>query len=189
VTPATLLDEVDVEAWWKPEADVAVRLLRGLAAACAAEPALNASFDDRRSARIVHERVDVAIAIQTREGLFAPVLRDVAQAAPAELRAGIEALEAQAEARSLRPEDLRDATITLSNFGALGGRHALLVVVPPQVAIVGAGRVERRVVAREEQITIRALLPLSLTFDHRVVTGAEAARFVAALREDLTRAD
>jgi pyruvate dehydrogenase E2 component (dihydrolipoamide acetyltransferase) len=64
-----------------------------------------------------------------------------------------------------------------------------LVVVPPQVAIVGAGRVERRVVAHEEQIAVRAMLPLSLTFDHRVVTGAEAARFVAAMREDLARAD
>jgi len=84
-------------------------------------------------------------------------------------------------ARRVKPEDLRGQTITLSNFGTLGGRYAELVVVPPQVAIIGAGRIVERVVARNGETVIRRLLPLSLTFDHRVVTGGEAARFMAAL--------
>lgn len=85
------------------------------------------------------------------------------------------------------PEELRGATITLSNFGMIGGRFASLVVVPPQVAIIGAGRIGQRVVAHEGQPVVRAVLPLSLTFDHCVVNGGEAARFLVALKLDLER--
>jgi len=97
-------------------------------------------------------------------------------------------MRADAAARSIPPEELRGATITLSNFGMIGGRFANLVVVPPQVAIVGAGRAAQRVVAREGVPAVRRVLPLSLTFDHRVVTGGEAARFLMALRSDLEQA-
>jgi pyruvate dehydrogenase E2 component (dihydrolipoamide acetyltransferase) len=90
-------------------------------------------------------------------------------------------------ARAIPPDELRGATITLSNFGMIGGRFANLVVVPPQVAIVGAGRTTKRVVVHEDQPAVRRVLPLSLTFDHRVVTGGEAARFLAALRADIER--
>ena len=70
----------------------------------------------------------------------------------------------------------------------IGGRFATLVIVPPQVAIVGAGRVNQRVMMREGQMAVRRVLPLSLTFDHRVVTGGEAARFLVALRSNLEQA-
>jgi len=82
---------------------------------------------------------------------------------------------------------LAGATITLSNFGMVGGRFASLVVVPPQVAIVGAGRIAPLVVAHRGRPAVRRVLPLSLTFDHRVVTGGEAARFMVALKSDLER--
>ena len=185
IASATVMDEVDVERWWVPEADVALRLVRAIATACAAEPALNAWFDERRLARSLHRQVDLAIAIQTQEGLFAPVLRGVESATETETRQSIDRLAAAAAARTLQPSELRGATITLSNFGRLGGRHAMLVVVPPQVAILGAGRIEARVVVRDGAPAVRSTLPLSLTFDHRAVTGAEAARFLASAREDL----
>ena len=86
------------------------------------------------------------------------------------------------------PEELRGATITLSNFGVFGaGRFAELMVIPPQVAIAGAGRVRAEAVAAEGQVAVHRVLPLSLTFDHRVVTGGEAARFLATLKADLER--
>ena len=91
--------------------------------------------------------------------------------------------------RTLTPAELRGGSITVSNFGSLGGRYGALVVVPPQVAIVGAGRIERRPVAIGGSIGVHRLLPLSLTFDHRAVTGGEAARFLAALAADLETAD
>ena len=94
-------------------------------------------------------------------------------------------MRADAVARSIPPGELRGATITLSNFGMIGGRFANLIVVPLQVAIIGAGPVAQRVVAHLGQPAVRRVLPLSLTFDHRVVTGGEAARFLVALKSDL----
>ena len=96
-------------------------------------------------------------------------------------------MRADARARAIPPEELRGATITLSNFGMIGGRFASLVVVPPQVAIVGAGRASLHATVHQDEVTVGRMLPLSLTFDHRVVTGGEAARFLLALKSDLER--
>ena len=184
VAPATLTDEVDIEDW-AAGTDVSVRLIHAMAAACAAEPALNAWFDGQRMARRVHTVVDLGIAIDTPDGLFVPVLRDTGRRTMAELRQDLDALRTQVTTRGIAPEAMRGQTITLSNFGMLGGRHAALVVIPPQVAIVGAGRIAPQVVALEGRPAVRRTLPLSLTFDHRAVTGGEAARFMAALMCDL----
>ncbi len=86
-------------------------------------------------------------------------------------------------------EELRGQTITLSNFGMFGGRHAALVVLPPQVAILGAGRLQDRVVVAGGKPAVHPVLPVSLTFDHRAVMGGEASRFLAALIADLERPD
>jgi pyruvate dehydrogenase E2 component (dihydrolipoamide acetyltransferase) len=186
IVPATLTDEADVDAW-PPGTDATVRLVRALAAACRAEPALNAWYEPDPPARRVHGVLDLAIAVDTEEGLFAPVLHDVGAAEPADLRSRLDALVEAVRARTVPPADLRGATLTLSNFGTLGGRHAALVVVPPQVAILGAGRIAPRAVAVAGRIEARRTLPLSLTFDHRAVTGGEAARFLAAVVADLER--
>jgi 2-oxoisovalerate dehydrogenase E2 component (dihydrolipoyl transacylase) len=184
VAPATLTDDADIEDW-AAGTDVTVRLIHAMAAACTAEPALNAWFDGQRMARRLHTVVDLGIAMDTPDGLFVPVLRDVGRRAMAELRQELDALRTQVKTRGITPEALRGQTITLSNFGMLGGRHASLVMIPPQVAIVGAGRIAPQVVALEGQPAVRRMLPLSLTFDHRAVTGGEAARFMAALVRDL----
>jgi pyruvate dehydrogenase E2 component (dihydrolipoamide acetyltransferase) len=186
VVPATLTDEADVEAW-PNGTDVTVRLARAIVSGCHVEPALNAWYDGKSIARRLHQKVDLAIAMDTGDGLFAPVLRGVQSRDPADLRRGLDAMKRDVLARTVPLEELRGATITLSNFGTLGGRHAALVVVPPQVAIVGAGRIAPRVVAGDGQPTIHRLMPLSLTFDHRAVTGGEAARFLTAMIADLQR--
>jgi pyruvate dehydrogenase E2 component (dihydrolipoamide acetyltransferase) len=90
-------------------------------------------------------------------------------------------------ARRMLPEELRGATITLSNFGMIAGKYAAPVVLPPTVAILGAGRIRMDVVAFEGAPAIRRILPLSLTFDHRVVSGGEAGRFLAAALEELAK--
>ncbi|HZT18074.1 MAG TPA: dihydrolipoamide acetyltransferase family protein [Dongiaceae bacterium] len=184
VVPATLTDEADVDVW-PAGTDVTVRLVRAIVAACRAEPALNAWYDGKAVARRLHRKVDLAVAMDTGDGLFAPVLRHVEARDPADIRRGLEAMKRDVLARTVPLEELRGATITISNFGMLGGRHAALVVVPPQVAIIGAGRIAPRVTAIDGQPAVRRLLPLSLTFDHRAVTGGEAARFLAALVADL----
>ncbi len=184
VVPATLTDEVDVDAW-PAAADVTIRLIRAIVAACKAEPALNAWYDGEKLSRRLHRKVDLAIAMDTPDGLFAPVLRNVDGRAPADLRRGLDAMKRDILARTVPVEELRGATITLSNFGTLSGSHAALVVMPPQVAIVGAGRLASRVLAVDGIPTVRRTMPLSLTFDHRAVTGGEAARFLAAVIADL----
>ena len=184
VVPASVTDEADIGDW--PEGtDVTLRLIRAIAVACRAEPAINASYLGRDTGRVLHDYVDLGIAVDTPDGLFVPVLRDVANRDPEDLRHGLEAMKADVRARTVAPEHLRGQTITLSNFGAIAGRHAALVVVPPQVAIVGAGRARDAVVAQHGHAVVTRVLPLSLTFDHRVVMGGEATRFLRALIADL----
>jgi len=186
VVPTTVIDEADIDAWSK-ETDITIRLVQAMAAACKAEPALNAWYNAEAGERRLLSRVDVGIAVDLEGGLLVPVLRNVGERDSADLRTGLNRMRADAAARSIPPEELRGATITLSNFGMIGGRFASLVVVPPQVAIIGAGRAERRVVVNNDQQVIHRMLPLSLTFDHRAVTGGEAARFLAALKSSLEK--
>lgn len=184
VVPATVIDEADIEAW-AADADVTLRLIRAIVAGCRAEPALNAAFDGAAQARRLNERIDLGIAVDMPDGLFVPVLRDAGGREPGDLRAGLDRLKQDVRDRAIPPAELRGATVTLSNFGTIAGRYAAPVVVPPQVAIVSAGRIEPRIVAADGQPAVRRMLPISLTFDHRVVTGGEAARFLAALLTDL----
>jgi 2-oxoisovalerate dehydrogenase E2 component (dihydrolipoyl transacylase) len=187
IVAATVTDEADIDDWRQHE-DTTIRLARAIAAACKAEPALNAWYNSGARERRLIERVDLGIAVDTEGGLIVPVLRNVAERSVSDLRAGLDRLRADAIARSIPPEELRGATITLSNFGMIGGRFANLIIVPPQSAIIGAGRISPRVVAHQGQPAVRRMLPLSLTFDHRVVTGGEAARFLVTLKLDLERA-
>jgi 2-oxoisovalerate dehydrogenase E2 component (dihydrolipoyl transacylase) len=187
VVRATVTDDADIDEWRKNE-DVSVRLIRAIGVACKAEPALNAWYNSNAGERRLVKRIDIGIAVDTEGGLIVPVMRNVDARGGPDLRAGLDRLRADAAARSIPPEELRGATITLSNFGMIGGLYANLVVVPPQVAIIGAGRIARRVIAQQSQPAVRRVLPLSLTFDHRVVTGGEAARFMVALKSDLERA-
>lgn len=183
VVPATLTDHAIIQSWSEDEMPM-LRLVHAVAAAAVAEPTLNAWFDGKRLKR--HSQVDLAIAVDTPEGLFAPVLKNAADTRNFQQR--FTALREAVLNRTIAHQDLKGGTITLSNFGMLGGAHAALVVMPPQVAILGAGRIDEACIAENGKPVVRKILPLSLTFDHRVVTGGEAARFMAAARRDLERA-
>lgn len=187
VAPATIMDDASVDAW-EPGADVTIRLVRALVKGCEAEPALNCWFESATLSRRLLHKIDLGIAVDTQDGLFVPVLRDVGSRSASDLREGLNRMRADVAARKIPPEELRGATITLSNFGTIAGRYAAPVVLPPTVAILGAGRIRNEVVARNGEMRIGAVLPLSLTFDHRVVSGGEAGRFLAAVMSDLARA-
>jgi pyruvate dehydrogenase E2 component (dihydrolipoamide acetyltransferase) len=190
VVHATLHDEADIDGWQEQE-DVTVRLIRAMVAACRAEPRLNPTFNAASLALHDNTCIDLGLAIDHPDGLFVPVLRDAGHSTPADWRRQIEALKQLVKDRSLAPADLRNPTITLSNFGTIAGTHAALIIVPPQVAILGAGRIGHRPVqvqgASDLQSTVELhrALPLSLTFDHRAVTGGEAAHFLHAVVADL----
>jgi 2-oxoisovalerate dehydrogenase E2 component (dihydrolipoyl transacylase) len=188
ITQATITDEADIDAW-SPGSDVSIRLIRAVAAGCAASPPLNAWFDSSSQTLTLHEQIDLAVATETDDGLFAPVIRDAGHRSPAELRTELEQIKQGIAARSISREAFQGATFTLSNFGMFGGRFAQLVVVPPQVAILGAGRAAQRVVAVAGAAAVRRTMPLSLSFDHRVVTGVEATQFLNAVIQDLQQSE
>ncbi len=187
VVPTTVHDIADIGDWL-PGTDPTLRLLRAVGVAALAEPACNAEYLGAERGLRQHDKVHVGVAVETEEGLFVPVLQDVTNRTSDHLRAGLDRMRADVADRSIPPEELAGATITLSNYGMYGGLHAELVVLPPQVAIVGAGRMHDAVVVRDGVPTVRRVLPLSLTIDHRVVTGVESLRFLRALIVDLESA-
>lgn len=184
IATCTVFDDADVHAW--PEGtDITVRLIRSIAAAVKEEPGLNARFDPSGPSRILFDHIHLAVAVDSPEGLIVPVIRDIDKKSGAELRASVDQLRKSVRERSVAPEDMRGYTFTLSNFGTLAGRYATPLVVPPAVAILGTGRLQRDVVPTETGIEVHRRIPLSLTFDHRCITGGEACRFLAALIRDL----
>jgi 2-oxoisovalerate dehydrogenase E2 component (dihydrolipoyl transacylase) len=135
------------------------------------------------------KHIDLAIAVDTPGGLIVPVLRNIQDKTAEELKAAIFAQKTAAHQRSLTPEDLRGFTLMLSNFGTLAGRYGIPIVVPPAVAILGAGKVRPDAVVVDGAVVAHRRMPLSLSFDHRCITGGEACRFLAAVIGDLEKPD
>lgn len=186
IAPATLYDQADIESWFASDRDVTTRLIRAIVAACAAVPVANASYDDQANTVRRNARIDLGMAVDTPDGLIVPVIRDAGGRSAESLRGDVNALKQAARARTLAADALRNPTITLSNFGMLAGTHAALVVVPPQIAIVGSGRTTQQAVPLSGGgLAFHHMLPLSVTFDHRVMTGGDAARFMSALVKSL----
>ena len=184
VVPVTICDDADINAW-QDTVDITIRLIRAIAAGCKAEPALNAWYDNHAVARILLDKIKVGIAVDTEHGLFVPVLADVANRDAKDLRTGLNDIKEAVKTRSIPPEKMRGHSITLSNFGTFAGRYANPIVVPPTVAIIGAGKLRPQLVLVNGQPQAHNMLPISLTFDHRAVTGGEATKFLAALLKDL----
>tara|TARA_R110002096_G_scaffold4493_18_gene20941 strand:- start:8298 stop:9410 length:1113 start_codon:yes stop_codon:yes gene_type:complete len=188
VVPVTVMDEADINDW-APDADITARLIRALVQGCQAEPSLNSWYDAESVGRRLLSSVHLGIAVDTSDGLFVPVIRDVQEMSPQQIRDEITRLRKGVKDRSLAPEELRGHTITLSNFGMIAGRFANPIVMPPTVAILGAGKIHEAVVAHEGKPAVRRHLPLSLTFDHRAIMGGEACRFLAAVIADLAKVE
>ena len=184
VVPTTLNDDADVQAWSTGN-DLTARLVRALVSACKAVPAMNAWFDGSTLTRTLHPHVDIGIAVDTDDGLFVPALRNADLLDAHGIREGVNRLRAQVEDRSISASELSGYTISLSNFGMFAGRYATPVVVPPCVAIVAAGRARMQVTPVANGFEGHKVIPLSVTFDHRVATGGEAARFLRAMLDDL----
>jgi pyruvate dehydrogenase E2 component (dihydrolipoamide acetyltransferase) len=186
VVATTLMDDADIHAWGHGQ-DVSVRLLRSLWAGAQAEPGLNAWYDGAQGVRMVHKTMHVGMAVDTPDGLFAVALRNVHISDGAQLREALNRLKENTRSRSIPPEDLKDYTIMLSNFGVFAGRYATPIINPPCVCIVAAGKLRHEATPVLGGFEVHRVIPLSLTFDHRIVTGGEAARFLKAMIEDLAR--
>ncbi len=186
VALVTIFDDADIHEWIDKR-DFTPRLLRAMVAGCAAEPALNGFFDPETLTHTMESRVDIAMAVDTEQGLIVPVIRNVEQMELDEIRAAVGRLKEATRNRTVQPEEMVNYTITLSNFGTLAGRYATPLMVPPTVAILGAGKLQHDVIAVMGGIEVHRRIPLSLSFDHRCISGGEACRFLAGVIADLEK--
>lgn len=186
VVPVSIFDEADIQAW-TPQNDITVRLIKAIVYACGKEPALNAWFNTEHSARKCFTEVNLGLAMDSAEGLFVPVIHNAAKQNDTQLRDLINNYKKDVQDRTVAADNLKGATITLSNFGKFAGRFASPIIVPPMVAILAVGRLYEAAVVNQDKIERHRLLPLSLSFDHRAVTGGEATRFLGAVIESLQK--
>lgn len=160
-------------------------VVRAVARALPRHPWLNASLDDDGQVVLLKKHYGIGIAVASPDGLVVPVIHDADRLDLFETAAEVERLARAAEERSLAPEELRGGTFTISNVGPAGGNYGTSLIRPPEVAILGLGRIHDRAVVEDGEVVARPVLPVSLTFDHRVVDGEQALAFVGTLREYL----
>ncbi|GHA33800.1 dihydrolipoamide acetyltransferase family protein [Photobacterium aphoticum] len=184
IAAVTLTEEASLYHW-SDEEDITCRLVKAIVFACQQEPALNAWFDADTMTRCVHTDVNIGIAVDSKHGLYVPVLRHADSYNNQGIRKWLNRTVEEIRNRKIGREQFQHATITLSNFGAIAGLYATPVVTPPQVAIVGVGRINEKLTLIDNTPTLINTLPLSMTFDHRACTGGEAARFMKALVQHL----
>ncbi len=164
-------------------------LLKAVALSLGEHPHFNASLDPAAGELIVKRYVHLGVAVATERGLIVPVIRDVDGKPLLELQRELGALAQRVRDGKATLEDLRGGTFTVTNIGALGGTGAIPIINYPEVAILGVARGREEAVVRDAAIVPRLLLPLSLTFDHRVADGADGARFASAIVRRLEHPD
>jgi pyruvate dehydrogenase E2 component (dihydrolipoamide acetyltransferase) len=141
-------------------------------------PYLNASLDDEKGVVVLKKYYNIGLAVDTKDGLMVPVVKNVRGKNLFQLASELATLSEKARSRTIELADLKGGTFTITNYGAMGGIYGFPIIHHPEVAILGMGKILDKPVVVEGKIEIRKVLPLSLSFDHRVVDGAESIRFM-----------
>jgi pyruvate dehydrogenase E2 component (dihydrolipoamide acetyltransferase) len=144
-------------------------------------PVFNSSLDDVAQALVFKDYYHIGIAVDTEAGLIVPVLREVDKKSMLDLSRELDELAKKARERKVTAEELKGGTFTISNQGGIGGGHFTPIVNKPEVAILGLGRGTTKAVVRADKIEPRLMLPIALSYDHRVIDGGAAARFIVDL--------
>jgi pyruvate dehydrogenase E2 component (dihydrolipoamide acetyltransferase) len=171
----------------EPKLTVTALVVKAVVASLRAFPQCNASLDLAREEVVLKRYVHVGVAVDTEHGLLVPVVRDADRKTTREIAADLARLAERARHRKLAPEEMQGASFTVTNLGGIGGIAFTPIVSSPEVAILGLSRTHEELALRSGQVVPRLVLPLSLSYDHRAVNGADAARFVrhlAGLLED-----
>jgi pyruvate dehydrogenase E2 component (dihydrolipoamide acetyltransferase) len=153
-------------------------LLLVLGRALKKHPRANASMDETAQEIIYKDYCHIGVAVDTEGGLIVPILRDVDKKNLLQISQGLHTLTEKTRQRKVSIEDLQGGTFTISNQGSIGGSHFTPIIYAPQVAILGVGQGNAKPVAVDGKIAIRTILPLCLAYDHRVLDGADAVRFL-----------
>ena len=150
-------------------------------------PLLNASWRDQGLA--IKKAVHIGIAVALDEGLLVPVIRHADQKGLTQLANEVAELAERARNKRLTPDDVLDGTFTITNHGGFGSLFSTPIIHQPQTAILGVGSVQKRAVVIDDAIAIRPMCYLSLSFDHRIIDGATADRFMAKVKQHLQQSD
>ena len=156
-------------------------MLKALVETLKKHPIFNSSLDEAAQEIVLKEYFHIGIAVDTEQGLIVPVIRDVDKKSVLDLSKELEHLAQKARDRKVTVEELKGGTFTISNQGAIGGAHFTPIVNKPEVAILGLGRGMMKPVARDGKVELRMMTPLGLSYDHRVIDGGAAARFIVDL--------
>lgn len=165
-------------------------VIKALSSALKEFPSLNASFDEANGEIILKRYHHIGVAVDTPEGLVVPVVKNVDQKSITEIAAELATLSQRARDRKLTTEDLAGGSFSVSSLGGIGGTYFTPIINRPEVAILGLSRIKKQPVWDGEAFVARDILPLSLSYDHRVIDGATAVRFtvhLSALLTDLRR--
>ncbi|MEM1946163.1 MAG: dihydrolipoamide acetyltransferase family protein [Candidatus Caldarchaeum sp.] len=160
-------------------------IMKAIVEAVRQYPALNGWIDDERNEIVLSKTVNIGFAVDTPDGLLVPVLKNVEAKDVWTLAKEVEELAEKARQGRLSLDDVRGGTISISNYGALGSYSGTPIVNYPEIAIVGVGRVEKKPVVKDGQVTVGELMQLAVTIDHRAVDGGTMGGFVLALKKNL----
>jgi pyruvate dehydrogenase E2 component (dihydrolipoamide acetyltransferase) len=189
VTQHDLADVTDIEAFRKqqegrgPKLTITAFVLKACAIVLKQFPNFNASLDIHAGQLVLKRYYHLGVAVDTEHGLVVPVLRDVDHKSVHDIGKEMTELAERARQRKLKPDDMQGATFTISNLGGIGGTGFSPIVNWPQVGILGLSRSRLQPAYIAGQLVPRLMLPLSLSYDHRVVDGADAARFARRMAE------
>ncbi len=187
----THADQADVTALWdlrqqyKEKAEVQgfgltflPFVIKAVTIALKAHPFLNASLDEEKNEIVVKQYYNVGFAVDTSDGLLVPVLKNADHLSIFHSAKQIAVLAEKARSRELALDDMRGGGFTITNIGSIGGMFFTPIINYPECAILGMGKIREQPVVQDGKIVVRKILPLSLSFDHRIVDGAKAARFL-----------
>ena len=160
-------------------------LVKVVASALRKFPEFNASLDIRTDELIIKKYYHIAVAVDTERGLLVPVIRDADTKSLMEISAELAELAKKARDKAISPDEMQGGGFTVSNLGGIGGTHFAPVVYWPHVAILGAAQTSKRVTLNDGNIDERLMLPLSLSYDHRVIDGADGTRFLRWIAQAL----
>jgi len=158
-------------------------IIMATASALRENPVLNSSWSD--SGIIIKKYINIGIAVSLEDGLIVPVIRKADSMNLIELARESQLLAQKARDKRLKPEDVHDSTFTITNYGIAGSLFGTPIIMPPHAAILGIGAINKRPVIINDAIAIRQMAYLSLSFDHRIIDGAQADRFLSKIKNTL----
>ena len=184
IVPASLFEEAPLNS--ASSLPITLHVIRAIVHACRVAPMLNTHYDHQTMSYQTHDDVHLGIAIDTPKGLYVPVIKHINTLSDEAIVTAIKDYKQQAQSHNLSIDDQKGASFTLSNIGTIAGRFATPIITTPQVGILAIGQRYELPQLIDGNLITQAYLPLSLSFDHQIVTGGEAGYFLKAMKETLS---